>query len=255
MIRSLPDKTAYMGKEHFMGKSDTRKIILCFGYIVLIAITVVFCVLSYNKKPTDIEVNEYIASLGSTEGKDGAGKATQDMTAETFTTEEQKMSSLLPSGSVRDSAVSLSDIVGRYEGKLHYNALDGYETMDGAPADVGEMVAAELASSPDMSLTIDEDGRWEIEVDSNMTKGFSDDLFTDKDFDGKLKTVDNGYFSVKRDFAEGGDEGSALFEGTVYDVSGTRSIAGHMYVSMRHGDQALTVDVDFTAEYVGEGEP
>ena len=234
-----------------MQKNDTWKVIVCFFYVLIIAMVAVFCVLNYNKKPTDEEISEYIASGGKTAVTTGVDNNKTE--AQKPTTEEAG-NPLLPGGATAMPDATVADIVGYYEGKAQYNTLSGYENMDGVPDNINEMVAAELASPKDAILVIEEDGRWELKIKSDMGMTLSDDLFTDKDFDGKLKSLNDGYFKINREVEEGSDLGKILFEGKVYEASGSKTIAGHAHIEMEHGGTKIVIDYEFSVDYVREKE-
>ena len=255
--------------------------------IITFIILGVFSILEYTREPNNEEINSYMAKQSGSAVK---GKSTEnDTTASTeksterktearqteststeapsteeiLTAEDALKKELIPSDVSIYPASAISGITGVYSGKFYYTELSGYETVSGAPDNIKEMQKAERESTPDFTLTIYKDGRWEFKADSQMGLKMSDDLLKDPgDAEAglsgieKIRNIENGHFETGREMAEGSDAMKIYWDGTINkkdDGSGW-VIIGTVEVSMIHGSENIAIRGCFSVTYTGKAE-
>ena len=175
----------------------------------------------------------------------------------------------IPEGAEPVEGSDLRDLIGEYEGEMQMTKLEGMETMPGAEEHMDKikaMVDKALSEPGPCTLSINEDGEWEISIQmlSGMTMG-SHELGRQSPNPSKFNIllVNNGCYSVKlteEDLQEEGDEGSGSIEHTgVYcEKDGKNLIAGYLDITLEMNGAKVHMKGDFvvdktTGQYVPEG--
>ena len=261
--------------------SGVGKIIATFTMLTAFVVLGILSVVFYNKKPTEEEISEYVQAHSVTimeespapVGREQEVNDTESITTEkveiTETTTEEAVTEapvfvgneLLPEGCTLRADASLADISGSYEGEMKYVEISGYETMEEAPDNIKEKVAAEMAETHPITLTIDPDGGWEYAVDSEMGLSMDDrDMSDPTDEENGLtgieliKNPENGYFKVEREVSEEEGEAYMRVDGTAFSDSEGDMINGSVEMKMQMGSQHVTIHFIYNARYVGEAD-
>jgi len=170
----------------------------------------------------------------------------------------------IPSGAkVKDDA-KVYDLIGEYEGEIQLTALDGFENIDGVPSDFGENRKEALSKPLSCTLTIDDDGDWELEYDFMGGMGMdSSDFHNSEDFTAQqredilVNKINGGYYHASLD-AEGDIEGDKdakikLDHIGAYCTKGSdRLIAGYYYMHGTMYGAEITVCGDFNVKKMTE---
>ncbi|MCR5023626.1 MAG: zinc-ribbon domain-containing protein [Lachnospiraceae bacterium] len=175
----------------------------------------------------------------------------------------------IPEGAEPVEGSDLRDLIGEYEGEMQMKTLDGIDTMPGAEEHMDQikaMVDKALSEPGPCTLSINEDGEWEIGIQlmSGMTMSSHDmGMHSVNPSKFNILLVNNGRYSVKlteEDLKEEGDEGTGSVEHTgVYcEKDGKNLIAGYLDITLEMNGAKVHMKGDFvvektTGQYIPEG--
>ncbi|MBQ1411192.1 MAG: hypothetical protein IIY94_07960 [Oscillospiraceae bacterium] len=74
----------------------------------------------------------------------------------------------IPDGAKRMADASLRDVTGHWKGQFYFTALEGYESVPGAPANIDQMIEQLKKTPADMELKLETDRSWAIDLEGMM---------------------------------------------------------------------------------------
>ena len=171
---------------------------------------------------------------------------------------------VMPSSAVPVSEAGLSDLIGEYEGEMQFMILSGFDKIEGAPADIAEMVQEGLDKPCSCTLEIEDDGDWELYFDfmHGMSMEGRDFKLDNPKTPGEEKAhmiteVENGMYNVLIEVSEDENNGRIEHKGIYCDDNGKKMISGYFQADLSMGDVSATVGGYFnvyktTEDYIPE---
>ncbi|MBO6150160.1 MAG: zinc ribbon domain-containing protein [Clostridium sp.] len=177
---------------------------------------------------------------------------------------------VIPAGASVVEDASFYQLVNEWSGEIQITEFDGFENMDGVPADIGEIKKEVLASPVSADLEIEEDGDWTMNLDlmhGMRMRGRDMRIQEPKTLEEAnahlIQEPDRGVFTV--DIFQQTDEkekvqgtGQIFLKGALCEDSAGRLIAGRYEVILDYADTSVMFGGDYTVrpqkeEYRPEG--
>ena len=220
--------------------------LLIGGILGLVALAVVIAavVLTFGERP---------AHLGGSTGASiqAAAEETQDTNTYTNSTAPSTDTTTQTADTSIKTDATLYDICGLWEGEMSFTRMDGFDQLpaDTVPENMDEMIAEILSGPAPMTLGIEEDGSWELDIDIvtgmmfDSNDGYNDDTGLNP---LQLTGLDDGVFNIS--FNEEMEEGTGAlaFTGTVHENSGGLYLDGIIRVSMLMDNVTVVEEGSYT---------
>jgi hypothetical protein len=158
----------------FAAAPKKKKTGLIVALAVLLAAAIgagVYFFLLRDKDPSDQPTGPDGAGVSGTAVPTGpAGTAGEAEPAETDPVGQTSAAAgiRIPDGARIRADAGLNDAAGLWKGQFHFTALEGYETVPGAPANIAEMVEQLKNTPADMELELETDRSWGINLEGMM---------------------------------------------------------------------------------------
>lgn len=171
----------------------------------------------------------------------------------------------IPEGYRIKSDAGIPELIGEYEGEIQMTTMEGFEKLEGIPAEFADERARLLSEAVSCRLEIEEDGHWLIEwpiMGNNMTfcsRDYEDpEEFTPAETAAlRITTISDGVYHAKLDKLEeidaGSQEHAALDHRGAYCTDGSdRIVAGNFWIQMSMNGVDVTLQGDFAVHKVTE---
>ena len=201
------------------------------------------------------------SAIGSQDGFSGQGSGSTASGAEDI---------VIPSGASIVEDASFYQLVNEWSGEIQITVFDGFENMDGAPANISEIKKEVLASPVSCDLEIEEGGDWTMNLDlmhgmrmSGRDMRIQEPKTREEANAHLIKEPDRGVFTV--DIFQQTDEtekvqatGQILLKGALCEDSSGKLIAGRYEVMLDYSGTPVMIGGDYAVrpgneEYRREG--
>ena len=153
-------------------KKNKTGLIVALTAVLLAAIGVGIYFLLRDKQPSDQPTGTNASSLSETTIPSGCptGSAEETVPPESdpFGNESSMAGIQIPDGMQRIADAGLNDAAGLWKGQFLFTALDGYESVPGAPDNIDQMIEQLKNTPADMELELETDRSWGINLEGMM---------------------------------------------------------------------------------------